>query len=95
MAVMGGAQAAQTLLQIEVGAREKQGETVTEERKAEFLSELGAKYDRQTEVTYAASRLWVDEIIDPVSTRARISAALDAADHGPDLPRFNTGVLQV
>jgi len=95
MAVMGGAQAAQTLLQIEVGAREKQGETVTDERKAHFLSELGTKYDRQTEVTYAASRLWVDEIIDPATTRARISAALDAADHGPELPPFKTGVLQV
>lgn len=95
MAVMGGAQAAQTLLQIEVGAREKQGETVTDERKAQFLSELGAKYDRQTDVTYAASRLWVDEIIDPVSTRDRISAAIDAADHGPELPPFKTGVLQV
>jgi len=95
MAVMGGAQAAQTLLQIEVGALEKKGETVTEERKAAFLSELSAKYDRQTDVTYAASRLWVDEIIDPATTRARISAAIDAADHGPDLPPFKTGVLQV
>jgi acetyl-CoA carboxylase carboxyltransferase component len=95
MAVMGGAQAAQTLLQIEVGALEKKGETVTEERKAAFLSELSAKYDRQTDVTYAASRLWVDEVIDPTTTRARISAAIDAADHGPDLPPFKTGVLQV
>jgi acetyl-CoA carboxylase carboxyltransferase component len=92
---MGGSQAAQTLLQIEVGAREKKGETITDERKAQFLSELSAKYDRQTEVTYAASRLWVDEIIDPVTTRARISAAIDAADHGPELPPFRTGVLQV
>lgn len=95
MAVMGGAQAAQTLLQIEVGALEKKGETVTEERKAAFLNELSAKYDRQTDVTYAASRLWVDEVIDPATTRDRISVAIDAADHGPSLPPFRTGVLQV
>lgn len=95
MAVMGGAQAAQTLLQIEVGALEKKGKTLTQEEKDAFLKQLSDRYNRQTDVTYAASRLWVDEIIDPSETRSRISAAIDAADHNPDMPRFRNGVIQV
>jgi acetyl-CoA carboxylase carboxyltransferase component len=95
IAVMGGAQAAQTLLQIEVAAREKRGLSVSEEDRQAFHSEIASRYDRQSDVTYAAARLWVDEIIDPIETRERISAAIDAADHNPVLPPFRNGVIQV
>lgn len=95
IAVMGGAQAAKTLLQIEVGAMEKKGETVTDDFRERFLQEITKKYDRQTDVRYAAARLWVDEIIDPEETRSRISSAIDAADHNPFIEDFKTGVIQV
>jgi acetyl-CoA carboxylase carboxyltransferase component len=95
IAVMGGAQAAQTLLQIEVATREKRGMSVTEEDKQAFLNVITTRYDRQSDVTYAAARLWVDEIIDPAETRERISAAIDTADHNPDMPPFRNGVIQV
>ncbi len=95
MAVMGGSQAANTLLQIELSALEKKGEVLNEEKKAEYLKTLSRKYAHQTEATYAAARLWVDEIIDPASTRTRISSAIDASDHNPVLPPYNNGVMQV
>ncbi|MCH8522948.1 MAG: acyl-CoA carboxylase subunit beta [Balneolales bacterium] len=95
IAVMGGAQAAKTLLQIEISSREKKGEIVSEEKKEQFLDAITEKYDVQTDVKYAASRLWVDEIIHPEQTRKRISDAIDAANHQPEIPVFKTGVLQV
>jgi 3-methylcrotonyl-CoA carboxylase beta subunit len=95
IAVMGGSQAANTLLQIEVAAREKKGESVTEQRKKEFLKELTDRYEHQTDVRYAAARLWVDDIIHPSATRERISRAISIADHNPVIPDFRTGVMQV
>jgi 3-methylcrotonyl-CoA carboxylase beta subunit len=95
IAVMGGSQAANTLLQIEVAAHEKRGEVVTEEKKKEFLKQLMDRYEHQTDVRYAAARLWVDDIIHPESTRDRISRAIEVADHNPVIPEFRTGVLQV
>lgn len=95
IAVMGGAQAASTLLQIEVAAQEKKGITVTEEFKKEFLSNITQKYNNQTDVRYAAARLWVDEIIHPSETRMRISSAIDSADHQVLMDDFKTGVMQV
>lgn len=95
IAVMGGAQAANTLLQIEVAAQEKKGIRVTEEFKSEFLSSITQKYNNQTDVRYAAARLWVDEIIYPDDTRSRISSAIESADHQVHMDEFKTGVLQV
>ncbi len=95
IAVMGGAQAAQTLLQIEAAAREKKGGPLDEAGRAALLKEITERYEATTDIRYAASRLWVDEIIDPAETRARVSAAIDAADHNPERPVFRTGVIQV
>jgi acetyl-CoA carboxylase carboxyltransferase component len=95
IAVMGGAQAAKTLLQIEVAAMEKKGEVVSEEFKQEYLKKISDRYDRQTDVRYAASRLWVDEIILPSDTRSRIANAIEMADHQTEQRPFNVGVIQV
>ncbi|MFU8860201.1 MAG: acyl-CoA carboxylase subunit beta [Cyclonatronaceae bacterium] len=95
IAVMGGSQAANTLLQIEVAAHEKRGEVVTEAKKEEFLKQLMDRYEHQTDVRYAAARLWVDDIIHPAATRDRISRAIEIADHNPVIPDFKTGVIQV
>jgi len=95
IAVMGGAQAAKTLQQIELSSLEKQGQSLSEEQKEEFLTTIADRYDRQTDVTYAAARLWVDEIIHPAETRSRIASAIATANHNPEIPAFSTGVLQV
>lgn len=94
IAVMGGAQAANTILQIHVSALQKKGETITEERKKEILDEITKKYEETTTPYYAASRLWVDAIIDPIDTRKWISMGIEAANHNPITEDYKLGVIQ-
>lgn len=95
IAVMGGAQAAKTLLQIQVAAQKKRGENPSPEDEARLLADITARYDSQTRPQYAAARLWVDAIIDPAETRRIISMGIEAANHAPLDQTFKTGVLQV
>ncbi|NGP76490.1 acyl-CoA carboxylase subunit beta [Balneolaceae bacterium YR4-1] len=95
IAVMGGTQAAKVLTQIRVSSLEKKGKEITEEEKQEILKEIRDRYDHQTDVRYAAARMWVDAIINPIETRERISLAIENADHNPDIEEFKTGVIQV
>lgn len=94
MAVMGGAQAAKVLLQIQVSAKKKKGETVSEAQEQKLLQEIQAKYDRQTTPWYAAARLWVDEIIDPAQTRETLSIGIAMANNGRMDDQYSTGALQ-
>ena len=94
IAVMGGAQAAKTLLQIELGTRKRKGEEISEAEQEALLAEMTARYDAQTSPYYAAARLWVDEIIDPAATRTWLATGIEMADHNPHIPTFNPGVLQ-
>lgn len=95
IAVMGGEQAAKTLLQIQVASLKAKGETIEPEKEAALLKEITEKYQKQTTAQYAAARLWVDAIIDPADTRKVISEGIAAANHNPDIPEFKTGVFQV
>ncbi len=95
IAVMGGEQAAKTLLQIEVASLKSKGEVITPENEEKLLSEMTDKYSRQTTAFYAASRLWVDAIIDPLETRKIISENILTADHNAEIADFKTGVFQV
>lgn len=94
IAVMGGKQAANTLLQIRLSSMKKKGTTVSDEEKKQFLDEIYQRYEEQTDVRYAAARLWVDEIIRPEETRHKISMAIETANHNPVIPDFKTGVIQ-
>ncbi|MFZ4543447.1 MAG: acyl-CoA carboxylase subunit beta [Saprospiraceae bacterium] len=93
IAVMGGAQAAKTLLQIQVASLKAKGKEITTAEEQKLFNEIKDKYDNQTSPYYAASRLWVDAIIDPIETRKWISMGIEAADHAP-IERFNVGVMQ-
>lgn len=93
IAVMGGAQAAKTLLQIQISGLKAKGEELSEAEQAAKLEEITNRYNEQTTPYYAAARLWVDAIIDPRKTREWISQGIEAADHAPIEP-FNPGVLQ-
>lgn len=95
IAVMGGEQAAKTLLQIQVAALKSKGEVIDPEKEKELLKEITDRYTAQTSAYYAAARLWVDEIIDPLETRKVISEGIAAANHAPIEHSFNTGVFQV
>jgi 3-methylcrotonyl-CoA carboxylase beta subunit len=95
IAVMGGEQAAKTLLQIQVASLKAKGQTITPKDEADLLNEIKSRYEKQTSPYYAAARLWVDDIIDPVDTRKVISEGLAAANHQPYIAEFKTGVFQV
>ena len=93
IAVMGGEQAAKVLLQIEKASLAKNGEVITEEKEQALLSKIIDRYNKQTTPEYAASRLWVDEIIDPLDTRKWISAGIEMANNAP-VAKYNVGVIQ-
>src|ERR1700692_2975966 len=95
IAVMGGEQAAKTLLQIQVSAMKAKGKEMSAEEEKKMLDEIKGRYDKQTSPYYAASRLWVDAIIDPSDTRKVIIESLKAAGHNPEIKEFKTGVIQV
>lgn len=95
IAVMGGEQAARTLLQIQVASLKKQGETIGETDEKKLLKEIQTRYERQSSPYYAAARLWVDALIDPLDTRRVISEGIAAANQSPLTERFNPGIMQV
>ena len=95
IAVMGGDQAAKTLLQIQVSAMKSKGEVIAAEQEQKLLNEIKSRYDQQTTPYYAAARLWVDAIIDPVETRKVISEGISAANQNPDIAEMKLGVFQV
>jgi acetyl-CoA carboxylase carboxyltransferase component len=95
IAVMGGEQAAKTMLQIQVAGMKAKGLEVSEAEEKQLLQTITDNYTRQTKPEYAAARLWVDAIIDPGQTRKYISEGIKAADHNPEIPEFKTGVFQV
>jgi acetyl-CoA carboxylase carboxyltransferase component len=93
IAVMSGSSAAKTLLQIKVSTLKAQGKTITPEAEAQLLNEITDRYNEQLSPYYAAARLWVDGLIDPLETRKVISMGIAAANHAP-VEKFNPGVIQ-
>jgi acetyl-CoA carboxylase carboxyltransferase component len=94
IAVMGGAQAAKVLTQIQVSSKKAKGEELNPEVEKELYEKIKNRYDEQTSPYYAAARLWVDAIIDPLETRKVISVGIEAANNAP-VEKFNVGVFQV
>ena len=95
MAVMSGASAAKTLHQIQVASLKAKGEVMDPETEEKMLADIAAQYNSQLSPYYAAARLWVDDVIDPLETRKVISMGIEAANHAPITKAFSTGVLQV
>lgn len=94
IAVMGGAQAAKTLLQIQTAGLKNRGETPNPDQEKALLEDITRRYEEQTTPYYAAARLWVDGIIDPLKTREVISMGIEAADQAPISADFKVGVIQ-
>jgi len=93
VAVMGGSQAAKTLTQIRVASMKAKGQAPDPEEEDRLFQEVKDRYDKQTTPYYAAARLWVDAIINPLETRTWISAGIEAANNAP-VAKFNPGVIQ-
>lgn len=94
IAVMGGAQASRTLLEIRLSQMERDGRHISPEEQEELLRTIKDQYATQMSPYYAAGRLWIDGIIDPVDTRTVVSQCIEIANNNPELPRFNPGILQ-
>ena len=94
VAVMGGAQSAKTILQIQTATLKKKGKEFTEEEEHALLKKITDRYNEQMTAYYAASRLWVDAIIDPLDTRKWISMGIEMANHAPIEKQFNVGIIQ-
>jgi len=94
IAVMSGTAAAKTLLQIEISSLKGKGEEITAKREKELFNKIKSKYDEQISPYYAASRLWIDAIIDPVETRKVISMGIEMANHNTSVEKYNVGVIQ-
>lgn len=94
LAVMSGASAAKTLLQIQVATLKAKGQTIDPEVEKELLSDITSRYNEQLSPYYAAAHLWTDGIIHPLDTRRIISAGIEAANHAPIQKPFNLGVIQ-
>jgi 3-methylcrotonyl-CoA carboxylase beta subunit len=95
IAVMSGATAAKTLVQIQAATRKARGEELSADEEDTLLQTISDRYNAQLSPYYAAARLWVDGIIDPVETRRVISMGIDTANHAPPENTFNVGVIQV
>ena len=93
--VMAGAHAAQTLADSRIRKLEREGKKLSAAEKEKLIGSIKKTYDAQLDVRYAASRLWVDKIIEPHETRDAIALAIELANLNPDVPRFNVGVVQV
>lgn len=94
IAVMGGEQAAKVLLQIELASLKSKGEEISKEKEKELFNNIKKRYDDQIKPYYAASRLWIDAIIDPKDTRKWISMGIEAANKNPEIKEYKTGVIQ-
>lgn len=95
IAVMGGAQASNTLLNIKLKQNETNGEKLTDTQKKKMLTEIEQSYEEKSTPIYAASNLWIDDVIDPALTRDYISMAIEIANNNPVIEKFNTGIIQV
>jgi acetyl-CoA carboxylase carboxyltransferase component len=93
-AVMSGAAAAGTLVEIKIKQLERGGKKLSDAERKELFDTTKATYDHQTDPRYGAARLWIDKIIDPMETRQSLITALEAAALNPEVREFKVGVLQ-
>jgi 3-methylcrotonyl-CoA carboxylase beta subunit len=93
-AVMSGGSAANTLVEIKIRQLERDGKKLSDEEKHDLFESIKATYEAQTDCRYAAARLWVDAIIDPIETRSALLLALEAVALNPEIAKFNPGVIQ-
>src|SRR5262249_3032313 len=94
-AVMGGEQAASTLLDITLSALRRGGHEPDAQELEELRRKVEESYQEQTDVRYAAARLWVDQIVEPAQTRDALLVTLEVATRWDEGKPFKTGVLQV
>ena len=94
ISVMGGEQAAQTLLTVKLQQLEARGETMSERERETLTAPILAKYETEGSPYYATARLWDDGILDPLETRDTLALGLAAALNAP-IPATTYGVFRM
>jgi acetyl-CoA carboxylase carboxyltransferase component len=94
-AVMGAAQASDTVFSILARAKERGDKKASHEELDELRKKVKASYEEQTDIRYGAARGWVDAIIQPHDTRDALVQLLQYVSRPAPKARFHTGVIQV
>ena len=94
-AVMGAAQASDTVFSILARARERGDKKSTQEDLEELREKVKQNYEEQTDIRYGAARGWVDAIVQPHETRDVLIRLLQYVSRPMPKARFHTGVIQV
>ena len=94
ISVMGGEQAASTLLTVRMDGMAARGQTMTPEQQEAFKAPTLAKYEAEGNPYYSTARLWDDGIIDPLDTRRTLALGIAAALNAP-IPETTFGVFRM
>src|SRR5437867_3381110 len=94
-AVMGAAQASDTVFSILARAKERGDKKAAPEELEDLRAKVKASYEEQTDIRYGAARGWIDAIIQPHETRDVLMGLLRYVSRPPAKGRFHTGVIQV
>lgn len=93
-AVMGGDQAAGTLVDIKLKQLKRSGKVLSDDDKRTLFQTVKETYEQQTDPRYGAARLWIDKIVEPAKTRELLIRSLELAALNPEIGKFNVGLLQ-
>ncbi len=94
ISVMGGEQAARTLLTVKLQQLESRGQSLAPAEQEAFMAPILAKYEEEGSPYYSTARLWDDGILDPVETRDTLALCLAAARNAP-IPATRVGVYRM
>ncbi|HUE61582.1 MAG TPA: acyl-CoA carboxylase subunit beta [Chthoniobacterales bacterium] len=94
-AVMGAAQASDTVFSILARARDRGDKKASHEELDELRKKVKQNYEEQTDIRYGAARGWVDAIVQPHETREALVQLLQYVSRPTPTARFHTGVIQV
>jgi acetyl-CoA carboxylase carboxyltransferase component len=82
IAVMGGGQAAQVLLQIKLDRIREEGREMTEDEQSAYMRPTLEKYEQESSAYFSTARIWDDGVIDPAETRTVLGRGIRAASNG-------------
>jgi acetyl-CoA carboxylase carboxyltransferase component len=94
ISVMGGEQAAETLLTVKREQLAARGEAMSRDEEREFVAPVLAAYEKESGAYHSTARIWDDGILDPVETRAVLGLGIAMSQNAP-IPDPRVGVFRM